>query len=65
MCNPSQDLFMRKLFQRSHRGHPGNTEVNPEQIEATQIVQSELDKLGLSTIFFRISTTKVINIETI
>ena len=27
--------FMRKLFKRSHRGHPGNKKVNPEQIEVT------------------------------
>ena len=31
--NPSQDLFMRKLFERWHGDHPGNTEVNPDQVE--------------------------------
>ena len=65
--NPSHDLFMRKLFQMSHRGHPGNTEVNPDQIEVTKCCAMGTGKdmfiQKLRTIFFRISTIKVIYIE--
>ena len=65
-CNPRRD-FSWESYSRG-QGHPGNTEVNPEQIFVTDYCAMGTGSTkfiqDLSTILIRISTIKVINIMT-